>query len=253
MIKSVDWILPMCGDGTRTQSRGAFKPLINVNDKPIFEHFLSQLKFHFNISDKLILTIRRDHNQLFNAKNKLIDIVKKYIPQIELQVITINTRTRGPVETIEKSFNSVRDDSIVAVVNPDQIVDFKWPISFDTNAIYIALGFDNSGKSSYVSLNSSGEIKRIKEKDLISYYASVGVYIFGSKELIKSGLEKTSIHKEFNHNNEQYLSHLIQLLIEDEIPCYPLETTLKFDLGNISCINYFESDIGERRAGTLFK
>tara|TARA_A100001035_G_C27752704_1_gene487273 strand:+ start:603 stop:1364 length:762 start_codon:yes stop_codon:yes gene_type:complete len=252
MIKKVDWILPMCGDGTRTQSRGPFKPLIILKNRPLFEHFISQLKFHIHHDDKLIILIRSDHNELFDAKQKFQNLIKKYLPNVELEILILNKKTSGPVETIEKSINALREDSIISIVNPDQIVDFKWPSDFDQNGIYLALGFDNTGKSSYVGFNENGKVKEIAEKKLISFYASVGVYIFGSKKLIEIGLNLTSKNKFLNYKNEQYISHLIQLLIEDGIDCYPLETTLKFDLGNISCIDYFESEAGQRRIKTKF-
>lgn len=238
--KKVDWILPMCGEGTRTQFRGPFKPLIQIKGIALFKYFIKNIAPHIKKEDRLILILREDHDQKYSAKNRLENIIKEVLPELKIITLIIKGQTKGPVDTIRYSISKLRKGAIITIINPDQIVDFKWPNQISNNCIFIPIYFNNEGKSSYVIISEKGEIKDIFEKEQKSFYASVGIYIFSSKDLISKGLKILSNKEVFHTNKEQYISHLIKSLIEEKIDCYPLETTMKYDLGNKECIQYFE-------------
>ena len=241
MIESIDWVFPMCGDGIRTQKRGPFKPLIEIKGEVLFKHFINHLSRHIKQNHRIILILREDHNERFYAEKKLKELINQILPGIQVIAVIIKGRTSGPVETISNSISHLRDNSGIAIINPDQIVDFKWPKEIKNNEIYLPISFNNEGKSSYVIISNKGKITNIFEKEQKSFYASVGVYIFSSKNIIIQGLNNLSKKKNYHTNNEQYISHLINCVIDEKINCYPLETTMKYDLGNIECINFFET------------
>ena len=58
-FKKINWIIPMCGDGKRTQELGNFKPLIFIKDKTIFDHFLEGLNHHIQKDDLITLIIKK--------------------------------------------------------------------------------------------------------------------------------------------------------------------------------------------------
>lgn len=238
--KKIDWVLPMCGDGTRTQFRGPFKPLIKINGIALFKLFIKNISHHIQKDDRIILILREDHVQKYSAKKNLENLIIEFLPEIKIITLIIKGKTKGPVDTVSYSISKLRKESIISIINPDQVVDFKWPKKISNDSIFIPINFNNAGKSSYVIISNKGEIKEIFEKEQKSFYASVGIYIFSSKDLILKGLKILKNNPEFYKNNEQYISHLIQCLLKENIDCYPLETTMKYDLGNKECIQNFE-------------
>ena len=99
------------------------------------------------------------------------------------------------------------------VINCDQIIDFDLPKINRTYQILIPVYFDSSGKSSYVNINKKGQITGIFEKKIISYYASSGVYIFSSTELLKRYFKKLKI-KEIS--KELFISDIINNYLVNE-------------------------------------
>jgi len=242
--RRINWILPMCGDGTRTQEMGNFKPLILIKDKTIFGHFLDGLKHHIEEEDLITLILKRNVNEFRKKVEILRKSCRKYTRCKNIEIKIIDHDTDGPCDTVRNIVKELKDEFIGLIINPDQKIDFEINRKIiSADKIFLAIGFDNKKKSSYVLINKNSIIEEIKEKENISFYASTGVYIFGSNKLLKNCINdfyKTKIAK---LNGEHYISHLVNNAIKNKITVRPLETFLKYDLGNIDSIKNFQKTL----------
>ena len=233
------WILPMAGKGTRTNSLGKFKPFIKVNGKEIIDWFLIGIKNKIKKNDIIFLITTIDYEKKYNFKKKIKLIFKKNKLKTKNLIFKfVNETPNGPAYTVSSIKNILRNSKEPCVIiNPDQFVDFDLPNKFDRDNIYIPLYFNNHGNSSYVKLNSQGSIIEIKEKNLISNYASSGVYIFSSSTLLKKIL---GLINKIRQKKEVNMSDLINIFIKkNKKKVNPISTLAKYDLGNIKDIKNF--------------
>lgn len=229
----------MAGKGKRTAALGKFKPFIKVNNKKIIEWFLISIKNKIKNKDTIILITTKDFEKKFNFKKTMKIIIKKHKLNIENLIFKfIDATPKGPAYTVNSIKNSLKhlnDPCIVA--NPDQYIDFDLPKKIDKNNLYLPIHFNNHGNSSYVKLNKKGKIVEIREKKLISNYASSGIYIFGSSLLLKKIL---NLITKVKLKNEINMSELINKFLKKNISkVNPLNTIAKYDLGNIKNIKNF--------------
>ena len=233
------WILPMAGKGVRTNSLGKFKPFIEVNGKKIIEWFLIGIKNKIKKNDTIFLITTIEFEKKYNFQKKIKIIFKKNkIKTKSLIFKFIDDTPNGPALTINSIRNFLRNTKTTCIViNPDQFIDFDLPSRINQNNLYIPLYFNNHGNSSYVKINKKGNIVEIKEKKLISNYASSGVYIFASSTLLKKVL---SLINDIKSKKEINMSDLINLFIKkNNSKVNPTSTLIKYDLGSIKNINNF--------------
>ena len=233
------WILPMAGKGARTNSLGKFKPFIEVNGKKIIEWFLIGIKNKIKKNDTIFLITTTEFEKKYNFQKKINIIFKKNkIKTKNLIFKFVDHTPNGPALTINSIRNFLRNTKTTCIViNPDQLIDFDLPSKINQDNLYIPLYFNNHGNSSYVKINKKGNIVEIKEKKLISNYASSGVYIFASSSLLKKIL---SLINDIKSKKEINMSDLINLFIKkNNSKVNPISTLIKYDLGNIKNINNF--------------
>jgi len=238
--KKINWIIPMCGNGTRTSSLGSFKPLIEILGKTIFEHFLDGVKNKIAAYDSITLIIKSNHKDYLKNQEHLIRICLEKTICKNICVKLVDYDTKGPCDTIKKVMQELEDQFVGIIINPDQKIDFYLDRDLiDPKCIYLAIGFDNQKKSSYVLINKDSIIEKIREKENISFYASTGVYIFGTNKLLKSCINDFYSKNIPMYKGEHYISHLVDNAIANNIKVKPIETYLKYDLGNINSIKNF--------------
>lgn len=233
------WILPMAGMGKRTGTLGKFKPFININGRKIIEWFLISIKNKIKKNDLVILITTNNFEKKFQFQKNIKLIIKKQKLNLKNFIFKFIEETpNGPAFTV----NSIRDilkyqKIPCIVINPDQYIDFNLPKKIIKNNLYLPIHFNNHGNSSYVRLNKKGQIVKIQEKNLISNYASSGVYIFGSSLLLRKMLNlitKIKSKKEIN------ISDLINKFMGlNKLKVVPLSTLAKYDLGNVLSIKNF--------------
>tara|TARA_B100000131_G_C18016409_1_gene572683 strand:+ start:95 stop:826 length:732 start_codon:yes stop_codon:yes gene_type:complete len=233
------WILPMAGKGTRTESLGEFKPFIKVNNKKIIEWFLIGIKKKIKKNDTIFFITTNYFEKKFNFQKTIKKVLKKNKINTKKYFFKFIDKTpNGPAYTV----NSIKYDlknskTPCTVINPDQYIDFHLPKKILFNNLYFPLHFNNHGNSSYVKLNKSKYIIEIMEKNLISTFASSGVYIFGSTILLKKIL---NLIDKFNLNKEVNMSELINIFFKKyKRQGIPVSTYSKYDLGNVKSIQNF--------------
>ena len=79
MTRARTWVIPLCGEGSRTKALGLCKPLIEIKGKTIIEHFLRGIRHLVDIEDDFIYVIRKDHDNSYSIKSHIRIAHCKYI------------------------------------------------------------------------------------------------------------------------------------------------------------------------------
>ena len=195
----------MAGAGSRFEKAGYTfpKPLIpikNNNDSPMIKTVVDNL----NIDAQHIFIVRKDHYERYNLSS-LLNIVS---PGCEIVIVDKITEGATCTALLAKQF--INNSEPLLIANSDQF------IVWDSNEfMYSMIGdqidggiltFPNSHpKWSYVRLDGNGFIKEVKEKEVISNMATVGVYYWKcGSDFVRSA--ETMISKNIRVNGEFYIA-----------------------------------------------
>lgn len=216
---------------------GKFKPFIKVKGKKIIEWFLIGLKKNIKKDDNFYFITTNDYEKEFFFSQKIKKIFQKLKLKNKMVIKIVLKTPKGPALTVKSILSHIKDNKTCIIINPDQKINFDLPKKINKKNIYITLNFNQHGNSSYVRMNKKGKITHIKEKKLISFYASTGVYIFGSRSLLKNSFK---VFKNKSRLNEISMSDIIEnYLKKGKNLAYPIETKQKYDLGNLEGIKEF--------------
>ena len=233
----MNWIFPIAGKGKRVRQLGSFKPFIKIKNKTILELFFLNLKNKIKPGDKFYFITTLEHEKKNKVKSRIKKILHKIKINNNLYFRMVANTPNGPAITVLNIVHMLNHKKPCTIINPDQIIDFEQPKKIKINEIYIPLHFNSSGNSSYVRIDNKGQIKEILEKNLISFYASSGVYIFGSTIVLKKCYEKFNFKK---RKKEIFLSDIINnYLKKNRKFAKPCNTYMKYDLGDVSNIKYY--------------
>lgn len=172
----INVVIPMAGAGSRFASAGYKKPkpFIDVLGKPMISRVLENL----NVPGvKFILLVRTEH---YNSESEVITYLKEHY---NVQFVLVDDLTEGAACTVLYAHRLIDDDIPLLIANSDQIVDIdivdyindSEKRGLDGSVLCFE---DKDPKWSYVKLNENGMISFIKEKEVISNYATVGIYYF---------------------------------------------------------------------------
>ena len=235
----MNWIFPLAGEGKRTNSLGSFKPFISIKDFKIIEWFFRGIKKKIKPSDNLFFITTEEFDEKFSFNLTIKKILKKQKIKGKIFINLIKKTPKGPALTIQSIISILNNNDPCLIINSDQYIDFDLPKKINTKKIYLALHFNTHGKSSYVDLNKKGKITKIEEKKLISFYASSGVYIFGSCNLLKNSFrqfKRKYVPKEINMSD--IINNYLKIM---KLEAEPLATYFKYDLGNVESIKNFKN------------
>jgi NDP-sugar pyrophosphorylase family protein len=223
----VQIIIPMSGIGRRFIDAGYDKPkyLIDIDNKPIIEHFINLFPNESNFS----FIVNNEHIENTNIKN----ILNNLCPHSKIYSVPINNR-KGPVHAVSQIFDNIDDDKEVIVSYCDYgtywnynnfILDARKNNADGSIACYKGFHPHMLGSDNYAFLketeNGSMWMREIKEKEpftdnKMEEYASNGTYYFKNGSLLKkyfSLLMERNIHI----NNEYYVSMVYNLLVENNL------------------------------------
>jgi len=195
-------IIPMAGEGSRFKVAGYKdpKPFIEIMGKPMIERVLENL----NVKDaRFILIVRKEHIEFYGAF--LTELKEKY----NIVYRYVENLTEGACCTVLEARDIIDTSDSLLIANSDQIVDIDFNLymkdCFDRALQGSILTFeDNHPKWSYAELNANGTVKRVKEKEVISSHATVGIYFFKQgQNFVK--LAQKMIDQNDRVNNEFYV------------------------------------------------
>ena len=199
-------IMPMAGRGTRFPDEKIEKPLIQVHGLPMF--VFAEKCINLDFSERIFI-VRREQN--------LKKDILKWFP--DAVVVELENETQGTACTILTAKKYFENSSIF-ISNCDQYVEwnsnkFLQLISRGVDGVIPTfLNKEREKKWSFAELDDNNVI-RVKEKDPISDYATVGWYYFKEgKDFINSA--NTMIKNEDKVNNEFYTCPTYNWLLKDK-------------------------------------
>jgi len=208
----INVLIPSAGLGTRFNTNVP-KPLLDVNGKPMLVRVLENFYQSSNI--KFIVCILEEHEKKFN----IIETIGEYT-DIPINFVMIDKLQDGPAKTCYLAKDSMNLDIPLIVTNCDQIIfdlDVSKMVSYAVkNKADGVLGtfYSNSPKNSYVRLNDDGVITQVKEKEVISNYATNGVHFWTRGSYFFESCDQMFV-KNDRVNNEFYVAPSYNYMIND--------------------------------------
>lgn len=223
-MSKINIVIPMAGLGSRFANVGYDKPkpFIDVDGKPMIVRVLDNLNYP---DANYILIGRKEH--LEREKDLVKEIEKRY----NATFIGIDKLTEGTVCTVLYARKYINNDLPLLVANSDQIVDISIANfvndCFDRSLDGSILTFKDlelNPKWSFAKLNDDKLVIEVKEKEAISEFATVGIYLFNNgSEFVNSAIDM--IIQNDRVNNEFYTCPVYNYLIKDgsKIGIYDIE------------------------------
>ena len=170
-------VIPMAGRGSRFAEAGYElpKPLIKVKGKPMIEVVVNNLRP--DCEHRFIFICQQDHIERYSLVNEL----NRIAPGCE--VIGIDGITEGAACTVLKAEPFIDTGEPLMIANSDQYVDI------DINEYLEDMRHRNldgsimtmkaeDKKWSFAKVDAKGYVTEVKEKQVISNEATVGIYNF---------------------------------------------------------------------------
>ena len=234
-------VVPMAGRGSRFANARYKnpKPLIDIYGHPMIEYVIKNI------------TPTQPHRFIFICQEEHI---KKYGIDKELErmalgckVVTVDHITEGAACTVLLAEEYINNEDAMMIANSDQYVDT------DINDYLSAIG-DNDGlimtmpashpKWSYIKFDENGFVTLVREKEVISNEATVGIYNYKhGSDFVKYAHQM--IDKNIRINNEFYVAPVYNEMIDAGMKIVFNDVGIKmFGTGTPEDLNIFmETDV----------
>ena len=199
----INIVIPMAGAGSRFAKAGYEKPkpFINVAGKPMIVRVLENLAYP---DARYILVGRKD--QLEQEHEAVKEIIQNY----NATFIAIDELTEGTVCTVLCAKNLIDSDVPLLIANSDQIVDINVRDFINDcddrkldGSILTFIDRYSDPKWSFVKLDKNNLVSEVREKIVISEFATVGIYLYSKgKDFVNSASQM--IAQNDRVNNEFY-------------------------------------------------
>lgn len=231
-MNKINIVIPMAGLGSRFSDVGYEKPkpFIDVNGKPMIVRVLDNLSYpnaHF------ILVARKEH--LVREKVLVALIEKEY----NATFISIDKLTEGTACTVLYARKYINNDLPLLIANSDQIIDISIKDYIDDcfkrnldGSILTFKDVELNPKWSFAKLDTNDFVVEVKEKEAISEFATVGIYLFNKgSQFINSAIDM--IIENDRVNNEFYTCPVYNYMIKEsaKIGIYNIEFEAMHGIG----------------------
>ena len=204
-------VIPMAGRGSRFADAGYElpKPLIDVNGKPMIEVVTDNIRP--KREHKFIYICQEEHLKKYNLSDEL----ERMSPGC--QIITIDHITEGAACTVLLAEKYIDNNDEMMIANSDQYVDTDIndyiPKIGDNDGLIMTMPADHP-KWSYIRFDENGYVTEVREKEVISHEATVGIYNYKhGKDFVKYAHQM--IDKNIRVNNEFYVAPVYNEMIAD--------------------------------------
>lgn len=236
-------VIPMAGRGSRFAEVGYEmpKPLIEIHGHPMIEYVTKNITP--KCEHRFIYICQQEHLEKYGLADKLKAIAPRCV------VIPIDHITEGAACTVLLAEKYIDNDDAMMIANSDQYVDA------DINEYIAAMGsYDglimtmpaNHPKWSYIKFDEKGFVTLVREKEVISSEATVGIYNYRhGSDFVKSA--RQMIDKNIRVNNEFYVAPVYNEMIEagKRIVFYNVGANM-YGLGVPEDLNFFiEQDVSK--------
>jgi dTDP-glucose pyrophosphorylase len=208
----INIVIPMAGLGSRFLNDGYKKPkpFIDVLGKPMISHVLENLKYP---NARYILIARNEH--LVSEPEIVQNIEKKY----DSIFLGIDKLTEGTACTVLFAREIINNKTPLIIANSDQIIDVSFKKFVDDSlkrnldgSIITFIDNKLDPKWSFAKINKEKMVTKVKEKETISKYATVGIYMFNKGNDFVNGAIDMIINND-RVNNEFYTCPVYNYLI----------------------------------------
>lgn len=174
----INIVIPMAGEGSRFSQAGYKKPkpFIDVNGIPMIERVINNLK---SKNCRFILIARKEH--LDQEKELVKELEKKH----NALFIPISKLTEGTACTVLYARKYINNASPLLIANSDQIVDINIQDFINDchnrsldGSILTFIDKEKNPKWSFAKIDNNDLVTEVKEKEVISQYATVGIYLY---------------------------------------------------------------------------
>ena len=246
----INIVIPMAGLGSRFSAAGFEKPkpFIDVSGKAMIVRVLENLAYQ---NARYILIARKEHIQ---KESELVNEIKK---SYNVDIITIDEVTEGTACTVLAAKDFINNDDPLVIANSDQIVDINFYDFVDDSlnrnldgSILTFIDEKKNPKWSFAKINKNQMVTKVKEKQPISKYATVGIYMFNKGRYFIDGVADM-ITSNDRVNGEFYTCPVYNYLISDrlQIGIYDIDPTLMHGIGTPEDLDKYLKVIStERRA-----
>ena len=220
----INIVIPMAGAGSRFAKAGYTKPkpFIDVLGKPMICHVLDNLNMK---NAKFILHARAEH---YNNEQETVNWIKN---NYNVEFVLIDKLTEGAACTVLHAHRLINNDTPLLIANSDQIVDMNIEDyindSENRGLDGSVLCFEDDDKKwSYAKLDADGFIMEIREKEVISENATVGIYYFNKgRDFVENAIDM--IVRNERVNNEFYVAPVYNYAIKqgEKFGIYTIDKT----------------------------
>lgn len=239
-------LIPMAGAGSRFVNAGySFpKPLISVknfNDKPMIQVITENL----NIDAEHIYIVQNEHCSKYNLP-QLLNVISP-----NCKILKIDHLTEGAACTTLLAKELINNDEPLLIANSDQFVEwnsneFMYSM-LDDGIDGSILTFTNSHpKWSYVRQDENGFVTEVKEKEVISDKATVGIYYWKrGSDYVKYAEQMIAKGKSTQINGEWYCAPVFNEAIQDGKRIKIFHINKMWGLGTPEDLTYFQDKYNE--------
>lgn len=228
-------VIPMSGAGSRFLNAGYTfpKPLISIGEKPMIQLAVENL----NVRANFIFIVRRDHCEKYNLES----LLKVISPGCK--IVVTDGVTEGACCSTLLAKDYINNGQPLLIANSDQFVEWESGAFFHAmNSPGIDGGIltfkSTHPKWSYIQLDGHNNVSLLKEKEVISNQATVGVYYWASGRDYVHYAEQM-IQKDIRVNGEFYVAPVYNEAIADGKIIKPWEVDKMWGLGTPEDLNYF--------------
>jgi len=236
----VNIVIPMAGQGSRFSKAGYEKPkpFIDVDGKPMIVRVLENLAYP---DARYILIARKEHME------KEAELVKQIEKEFNAIFIPIDKLTEGTACTVLYARKYINNDEPLLIANSDQIVDMSIADFIDDcsnrkldGSILTFIDEYKDPKWSFAKLDENNFVTEVKEKVVISEFATVGIYLYSKgKEFVDASIDM--IIENDRVNNEFYTCPTYNYAIKDgsRIGIYNIEFEQMHGIGTPEDLNLY--------------
>ena len=203
-------VVPMAGRGSRFANAGYQlpKPLIDIYGHPMIEYVTQNIRP--DCAHRFIYICQQEHLERYHLAQELERMAPGCV------VVTVDHITEGATCTVLLAEPYINNEDALMIANSDQFVDT------DINA-YISAMESHDGlimtmpasdtKWSYIHYDAQGFVTLVREKEVISDQATVGIYNYKhGSDFVKFAHQM--IDKNVRVNNEFYVAPVYNEMIE---------------------------------------
>jgi UDP-N-acetylglucosamine diphosphorylase / glucose-1-phosphate thymidylyltransferase / UDP-N-acetylgalactosamine diphosphorylase / glucosamine-1-phosphate N-acetyltransferase / galactosamine-1-phosphate N-acetyltransferase len=236
----INIVIPMAGQGSRFAKAGYKKPkpFIDVEGKPMIVRVLENLTYE---NARYVLIARKEHME------KEAELVKQIEKEFNAIFIPIDKLTEGTACTVLYARKYINNDEPLLIANSDQIVDMNISDFIDDckdkeldGSILTFIDEFKDPKWSFAKIDENDLVTEVKEKVVISQYATVGIYLYSKgKDFVNAAIDM--IIENERVNGEFYTCPTYNYAISEnsKISIYNIDFKQMHGIGTPDDLNFY--------------